>query len=86
MNVKDVVIGLGGLAAVIGFLLLVWVVVYGSLSDNPWLAIPSRVLKGGYGPLAFILGSLLVLLVLWAIWLIGSRGLRHFADKQRANE
>ncbi len=83
MNAKSVVIAVGGCAAIVGFFLFVWLVVYGSVSDNPWLAIPSRVLRGGYGPVAFILGSLLVLLVLWAIWLVGSRGLKYFDDQQR---
>ncbi len=83
MNARNVVIAIGGSAAIVGFFLFVWVVVYGSVSDNPWLAVPSRVLRGGYGPVAFILGSLLVLLALWAIWLLGRRGLKYFDGPQR---
>lgn len=78
---KEIVQGIGMLATVVGFYLFVWVVVYGSLSDNPWLAVPSRVLKGGYGLVVFMVGSLLVLFALWVIWRVWNRGLKYFDDQ-----
>lgn len=80
-RVKEAVQALGMLAAVVGFVLFAWLVIYGSLSDNPWLAIPSRALKGGYGPVVFIMASLLVLLVLWVTWRIWTRSVKYFDDR-----
>ena len=80
-RIKEILQGIGMLAAVVGSYLFFWVVVYGSLSDNPWLAIPSRIFKGAYGITVLMLAALLVLFALWVIWRIASRGLKYFDDK-----